>query len=153
MIHESVLNFIKKVNLNSKDHDSFLVSTITMRTSCPPTIIAKLLAASATHCTTSIIFLHVKITPWAFPIVCILNKINKFLVILVKSIVDFVLVACHSLVIKVPAFETVMFLADRAFVVINIISLKGNAPCSRTPLSGSILFNKGIKCIFLIFFL
>lgn len=91
-----------------------------MRATGASTGIAKFLTAFALHGTAALVPLDPVVAFGALFEFGSLHKINKFLIVFVKAVVDPVFGAGHPYVVYAPAFQAVMFFAGRAPVVIQL---------------------------------
>ena len=89
-----------------------------MRTTRPSTIITKLLPTLTLHRTTPLIPLNPETTLRTLLEFGSLHKINKLLIILIKTITHPILCTSHVRMELASAFQTVVFTTGRAEIVV-----------------------------------
>lgn len=137
-------------------HGIFCIVTHSMRAFSPSTIIAKLLSAFTSHRRASIWSLHPKIAVGTLLEFGSIDKLYKIFIILVKTIAYSILSAGHAIMKDTSAFQAIVFIASRTFIVVeSLIKFEGcAASCSGTPSSwGVILLYELIEWEFLEFLL
>ena len=134
----------------------FCIATHSMWAFSPSTIIAKLLSAFTSHRRASIWSLDPKIAVGTLLEFGSIDKLDKIFIILVKTIAYSILSAGHATMKDTSAFQAIVFIAGRTFIVVeSLIKFEGcTASCSGTPSSwGVVLLNELIEREFLEFLL
>ena len=118
-----------------------------MRTGRPTTVVTELLSTLAGHSRTTVISFHPKIALWTLLELGSLHEFYEILVVLVKSIADFVLSTTHTFVVETSTAETIVLGTSRALVVgESFIRLESSrTPSSRTPSCLLVFFYKFVK--------
>ena len=119
-----------------------------MRASGPPAIIAKFLAALASHSRAAFCSFDPKVASGTLFVFSSFYECDKILIIFVKAIVYAVLGTGHTVVVFALAFKAVMVAASWAFVVVqSLVKLECSAAtCGRAPGSwGVVLFDEFVK--------
>lgn len=105
-----------------------------MRASGSSAVVTKLLSAFAGHGRTAIIPLHPKLAARTLLVLGSLHELDKVLIIFVKTIIDLIFSAGHSVMILAFASQAIVLIAGRTTIVIQLLELEDCLASScRTP--------------------
>lgn len=112
-----------------------------MRASRSSAVVTKFLSAFAGHSRTAVISFNPKFAARTLLVLRALHELDKVLIVFIKTIIDLILSTGHSVMVLTSASQTIVLLACRTTIVIQLqVELKHSLASScRTPCSWCIV--------------